>query len=270
MKTFLVERWNTVRLSVPKPLKWYSYLTKKWDILQAMLRVLWFIGRWEVGSVCPSAEGHIFTKIHCKNKKKINEERKLLLKIPANQLLLFKHLSVILGPIYSLRVTTSEYRVEWNGVNASKETVLAWFSIWSSASAWTSMGAARRAHRNVPEEAGKTGRSTAGNWCEEEEECLSTEPTQTQVSSLNLLFTPQPLGAFLSDISSPPKLGQLLWLLHGMFSQDSPTFYLLEVQYHKPNSEGALLTHASRTGQQITVQQSSQTSVLIWYILCLT
>lgn len=114
------------------------------------------------------------------------------------------------------------------------------------------MGAAKRAHRNIPKEAGKTDRSTAGNRCEEEEECLSTEPTQTQASFLNLLFTPQPLGAFFSDISSPPKLGQLLWLLHGMFSQNSPAFYLLEAQYHKPNSGGILLTHASRTGQQMT------------------
>lgn len=80
---------------------------------------------------------------------------------------------------------------------------------------------------------------------------------QLQVSSLNLLFTPQPLGAFLSDISRPPKLGQLLWLLHRMLSQDGPTFYLLEVQHHRPNSDRVLLAHASRTGQQITAQQSS-------------
>ena len=41
------------------------------------------------------------------------------------------------------------------------------------------MGATKRAPRNIPKEAGKTGRSTAGNRCKEEEECLSTEPTQT-------------------------------------------------------------------------------------------
>lgn len=41
------------------------------------------------------------------------------------------------------------------------------------------MGAAKRAPRNIPREAGRTGKSTAGNRCEEEEECLSTEPTQT-------------------------------------------------------------------------------------------
>lgn len=132
------------------------------------------------------------------------------------------------------------------------------------------MAAMKRAPRNIPKEAGKIGRSTAGNRCKEEEECLSTKPTQTQVSSLNLLFTPQLLGAFLSDISSPPKLGQVLWLLRGMFSQDSPTLYLLEVQYHKPNSDGILLTHASRTGQQMTAQQSSQTNILIQYTAHLT
>lgn len=65
-RLFLVEGWNTVRLSVPKPLKWYNYLTKKQDIWQLMLWVHWFIGRWELGAVCPSADGHIFTKIHGK------------------------------------------------------------------------------------------------------------------------------------------------------------------------------------------------------------
>lgn len=52
-----------------------------------------------------------------------------------------------------------------------------------------SMGAAKEAPRNIAREAGRAGRNTAGNWCGEEEECLSTKPTQTQASSLNLLFT---------------------------------------------------------------------------------
>lgn len=127
-----------------------------------------------------------------------------------------------------------------------------------------SMGAAKEAPRNIAEEAGRTGRSTAGNWCGEEEECLSTKPTQTQASSLNLLFTPQPLGTFLSDISSPPKLEQLLWLHMGCFFR---TVYILFIR--GPIPQGKLRQNtpysANKTGQQMTAQQSSQTNVLIPY-----
>lgn len=101
-----------------------------------------------------------------------------------------------------------------------------------------SMEAAKEAPRNIAKETGRTGRSTAGNWCGEEEECLSTKPTQTQASSLNLLFTPQPLGTFLSDISSPPKFEQLLWLHMGCFLR---TVYILFIRGPIPQGKLRIL-----------------------------
>lgn len=126
----------------------------------------------------------------------------------------------------------------------------------------------KEAPRNIAKEAGRTGRNTAGNWCGEQEECLSTKPTQTQASSLNLLFTPQPLGTFLSDISIPPKLEQLLWLCRDVFSGQS-TFYLLEVQYHKANSDRILLT--LQTGLSSKWQLNRAHRSMTWsHTACLT
>lgn len=49
--------------------------------------------------------------------------------------------------------------------------------------------------QNISREAGKTGRGTAGNRCEEEEECLSTMPTQTATSQFpESAFHPTTIG----------------------------------------------------------------------------
>lgn len=57
------------------------------------------------------------------------------------------------------------------------------------------MAAMKRAPRNIPKEAGKIGRSTAGSRCEEEEECLSTKPTQTLTSQFpESAFHPTTVG----------------------------------------------------------------------------
>lgn len=53
----------------------------------------------------------------------------------------------------------------------------------------------KKAPRNIPKEAGKTGRSTAGNRFEEEEECLSAEPTQTLTNQFpESVFHPTTIG----------------------------------------------------------------------------
>lgn len=104
-----------------------------------------------------------------------------------------------------------------------------------------SMGAAKEAPRNIARETGRTGRSTAGNWCGEEEECLSTKPTQTQASSLNLLFTHNHWAHSSLTSAAHPNLNSSLSFAWDVFSGQSK-FYLLEVQYHKANSDRILLT----------------------------
>lgn len=153
----------------------------------------------------------------------MNEERKLKLNMSANLFYLFLNASLYFQTLCiacrSPHLSINLKGIKWmhrRTLNLSDEASDGVFLYGFYRSS-------KEAPRNIAKEAGRTGRNTAGNWCGEQEECLSTKPTQTQASSLNLLFTPQPLGTFLSDISIPPKLEQLLWLCRDVF-QDSLHF----------------------------------------------
>lgn len=127
-----------------------------------------------------------------------------------------------------------------------------------------SMRAAKEAPRNMAKEAGRAGRSTAGNWCGEEEECLSTKPTQTQASSLNLLFTPQPPGTFLWHQRPTQNLNGSFGFAWDVF-QDIPWCFIRGLIPQGKLGQNISYS-ANRTGQQMTAHRPMSLS----HTACLT